>query len=110
ASASNYQRTFSANVLNELRLGDTRRTVARTAAQLSTTAGAGLHIPGIPATAHFPNTLPTFLISGYQQLGSPANAASNFNTSVTEAADSLTWLRGRHTWKMGFDWRWERLN
>ena len=33
--ASNYQHTFSANVLNELRIGDTRRTVGRTAAELS---------------------------------------------------------------------------
>jgi hypothetical protein len=110
AFASNYQHTFSTNVLNELRIGDTRRTVARTAADLSTTAGAALSIPGIPSTARFPNTLPTFLISGYQQLGSPPNTASNFNTSVTEIADSLTWLKGRHTLKMGLDWRWERLN
>jgi hypothetical protein len=29
---------------------------------------------------------------------------------VTEIADSLTWLKGRHTVKMGLDWRWERLN
>jgi hypothetical protein len=110
AFASNYRRTFSTNLLNELRIGDTRRTVGRTAAQLSGAAGAALNIPGIPSTARFPDTLPTFLISGYQQLGSPAATASNFNTSVTEAADSLTWLRGRHAFKMGFDWRWERLN
>jgi len=38
------------------------------------------------------------------------NTASNFNTSVTEVADSLTWLKGRHTFKIGLDWRWERLN
>ena len=38
------------------------------------------------------------------------STASNFNTSVTEIADSLTWLKGRHTVKMGLDWRWERLN
>ena len=25
-------------------------------------------------------------------------------------ADSLTWLKARHTLKMGLDWRWERLN
>ena len=108
--ASNYQHTFSSNVLNELRIGDTRRTVGRTAAQLSTSAGEALNIPGIPDTARFPNTLPTFLIGGYQQLGSPPNTASNFNTSVSEVADSLTWLKGRHTVKMGLDWRWERLN
>ena len=46
AFASNYQHTFSADVLNEIRIGDTRRTVGRTAAQLSTSAGAALSIPG----------------------------------------------------------------
>jgi hypothetical protein len=110
AFASNHQHTFSANVLNEVRIGDTRRTVGRTAAQLSASAGSALSIPGIPSTARFPNTLPTFLVTGYQQLGSPPNTASDFNTSVTEVADALTWLKGRHTLKMGLDWRWERLN
>ena len=110
AFASNYQHTFSATLLNELRIGDTRRTVGRTAAELTSNAGAALSIPGIPSSATFPNTLPTFLVGGYQQLGSPANTASNFNTSVSEVADSLTWLRGRHTFKMGLDFRWERLN
>ena len=110
AFASNYQHTFSANVLNELRIGETRRSVARTAAQLSASAGAALNIPGIPSIARFPNTLPTFLIGGYQQLGSPQNTASNFATGVFEVADSLTWLRGRHSFKAGLDWRWERLD
>jgi hypothetical protein len=108
--ASNYQHTFSATLLNELRIGDTRRTVGRIAAQLATTAGSALSIPGIPSTARFPNTLPTFLISGYQQLGSPPNTASDFHTSVSEVADALTWVKGAHTVKIGFDWRWERLN
>ena len=110
ATATNYQRTFSDRWLNELRVGDTRRAVTRSAAELATSAGAALNIPGIPSTAQFPNTLPTFQISGYQQLGSPANTASDFSTSVTEAADSLSWLKGRHALKAGFDLRWERLN
>jgi Carboxypeptidase regulatory-like domain len=108
--ASNYQHTFSNNLLNEMRIGDTRRTVHRTAAQLSSSAGSALNIPGIPSTAQFPNTLPTFTITGYQILGSPINTASDFNTSVSEVADTLTWVKGRHTIKAGFDWRWERLN
>jgi len=108
--ASNDQHTFAPHVLNEVRVGDTRRTVGRTAAELSASAGAALGIPGIPSNAQFPNTLPTFLIGGYQQLGSPPNTASNFNTSVTEIADALSWLKGRHTLKTGLDWRWERLN
>jgi hypothetical protein len=110
ALASRYQRAFSANVLNEGRFGDTRRTVGRTAAQLTGAAGVTLNIPGIPSTARFPNTLPTFLIAGYQQLGSPPNTATNFTTSVTEVADTLTWVTGRHTVKAGFDWRWQRLD
>ncbi|MBI2188350.1 MAG: carboxypeptidase regulatory-like domain-containing protein [Acidobacteria bacterium] len=108
--ASSYQRTFSSTLLNELRIGDTRRAVGRTAAQLSSSASSALNLPGIPSTAKFPNTLPTFLIGGYQQLGSPSNTATDFSTSVTEIADTLTWLKGRHTIKVGADWRWERLN
>ena len=110
ALATNYQHTFSTNLLNELRVGDTRRTVHRTAAQLATSAGSALNIPGIPSTAQFPNTLPTFSIAGYQILGSPVNTASDFNTSVSEVADTLTWVKDRHTVKAGFAWRWERLN
>ena len=108
--ASSYQRTFSSTLINELRIGDTRRAVRRTAAQLSTSASSALNLPGIPSTAKFPNTLPTFLIGGYQQLGSPSNTATDFSTSVTEIADTLTWLKGRHTIKVGADLRWERLN
>jgi len=110
AFASNYQRTFLTNLLNEVRIGDTRRSVQRAAATLSFVAGAALNIPGIPANAKFPNTLPTFAPSGYQQIGSPTSTASDFSTSVSEIGDSLTWLKGRHTMKMGLDWRWERLN
>ena len=108
--ASSYQRAFSSNVLNELRIGDTRRTVGRTAAQLDGTPSTSLGLPGIPSNAQFPNTLPTFLIGGYQQLGSPVSTASEFGTSVTQIANALTWLKGRHTLKMGADLRWERLD
>jgi hypothetical protein len=84
AFASSYQHVFSPTLLNELRFGDTRRSVDRSATSLSTSAGAALGIPGIPSGAQFPTTLPTFLISGYQQLGSPPNTASIFSTSVSK--------------------------
>jgi hypothetical protein len=108
--ASSYQRTFSSAMVHELRIGDTRRTVDRRAVQLNGTASASLGLPGIPSNAQFPNTLPTFLIAGYQQLGSPVSTASDFGSSVTQVADSLTWLKGRHTFKIGADLRWQRLN
>ncbi len=108
--ASGYRRTFADRVVNELRVGDTRRVVGRAAARLDTSASAALGLPGIPSGAMFDDTLPTFLIAGYQQLGSSANTATDFGTSVTEVADTLTWLRGRHTLKLGADLRWSRLN
>lgn len=108
--ASSYQRTFSDRVLNELRIGDTRRSVRRRAASLERSAAEFLALPGIPSYAQFPDTLPTFLIAGYQQLGSPPNTATNFSTSVTQIANTLTWLKGRHTIKTGGDLRWARLN
>ena len=108
--ASSYQHTMSDHMLNELRIGDTRRTVGRDAAMLPGSASASLGLPGIPTGAQFPNTLPTFLIAGYTQLGSPPNTASNFATSVTQVADSLSWLKGSHAFKIGADLRWERLN
>lgn len=110
AFASNYRHIFSDHLFNELRIGDTRRTVKRTATELSGAASVALGLPGLPATAQFPNTLPTFLISGYQQLGSPRNTATRFGTSVTHIVNALTWARGRHTVKMGLDFRWQRLN
>lgn len=108
--ASSYQHTFSSSLLNELRVGDTRRSVQRSATSLGAPASASLGLPGIPSTARFPDTLPAFVIAGYQQLGSPRNTASDFGTSVTQIADTLTWLKGRHTIKVGADLRWERLN
>ena len=110
ALASAWQRAFTGTLFNEVRAGDTRRHVDRSAASLGTAASGALGLPGIPSTARFPNTLPAVLIAGYQQLGSPANTATDFGTSVTELADTLTWARGRHTVKAGFDWRWARLN
>jgi hypothetical protein len=106
AFASNYQHIFSSTLLNEVRIGDTRRSVQRTAAELPRPAGIALNIPGIPVNGQFANTVPGFAPAGYEPIGPPQNTASDFATSVTEIADSLTWLKGRHAVKMGFDWRW----
>lgn len=110
ATASRYQSTIASRLVHELRIGDTRRTVSRAAVALPGPVSASLGIPGIPATARFPNTLPVFQLSGYQQLGSPINTAADFSTSVTQIADSVSWLAGRHAIKAGLDWRWQRLD
>ncbi|HQZ39740.1 MAG TPA: TonB-dependent receptor [Vicinamibacterales bacterium] len=108
--ASAWQWPVSNTLLSEVRAGDTRRRVSRTAVQLPTGPAADLGLPGLPATSRFPATLPTFQVAGYQSLGSAPNAASEFGTSVTQAVGTLTWLRGQHVVKAGADLRWSRLN
>ena len=66
-------------------------------------------IPNIPASS-FSDTLPTFDVVGFQQLGPTANGNAEFTTSVTQFVDNLSWLRGRHSMKMGADLRIEHLD
>jgi hypothetical protein len=109
--ATNYRSTYGTSAFNEVRFGDTRRTVARTAASLPAPPSESIGLPGIPDSARFPNTLPTFTFGGvYGQIGSPANTATDFETSVTQFADTFGWQKGRHAIKFGADLRWERLN
>ena len=69
----------------------------------------GITIPGAPESA-FPSTLPIFTVTGYQQMGRPSRANTNFTTSVTEILDTFSMVRGRHTFKFGTDLRREALD
>src|SRR5262245_41543581 len=106
----NYQHTFSPTLMNEVRFGYTRRHVERAALLLSSPPSQSLNIPGIPSNGSFNDEFPTFLITGFQQLGPPANTDSSFRTDVTEIADTASWQHGRHTIKFGLDNRISRLD
>lgn len=95
---------------NDLRFGYTRRSIDRSSLLLDSSPQQGLSLPGIPSNAAFRNALPTFTINGFQQLGPPSNANSDFRTDVTQLADTLFMQRGRHFLKAGLDFRWERLD
>ncbi len=110
AVASSYTHVFSPSLLNELRVGYTRRSVGRNGVFLEGAPSAALGLPGIPTNAAFDTALPTFLIDGLQQLGSPANTFSDFETDVTHVVDVVSWLRGSHAIKFGSDTRFERLD
>ena len=102
----NYLHVFNSSLLNELRLGYTRRVVNRRAIS----SGDNVTIPGIPTNATFGNVVPTITITGLQQLGPSTNTSSDFQTDVTQAFDAISWQRGRHSLKIGTDFRMERLN
>ncbi|MBZ5644607.1 MAG: TonB-dependent receptor, partial [Acidobacteriia bacterium] len=108
--ASNYLHAFTSTLTNEVRAGYTRRSINRQGLLESQTPSQGLNLPGIPTNAAFNNELPTFLVSGFQQLGPQANVNSIFRTDVTELADTVSVVRGRHAIRFGVDNRISRLD
>jgi len=108
--AAGFVHIFQPNFTNEVRFGYTRRSINRKALLLDEPPSESLGIPGIPTNGAFNNELPTFLISSYQQLGPPPNTDSLFRTDVTEAADTASLLKGRHSLKFGGDLRFFRLD
>jgi hypothetical protein len=95
--------------VNQLRFGYTRRGFDRASLQTGRPASEVSGIPNIPVSA-FSDTLPSYDVVGFQQLGPPANGNAEFTTSVTQAVNNFSWLHGRHSMKLGVDWRIEHLN
>jgi Carboxypeptidase regulatory-like domain len=100
--------TVSGNKVNQLRFGYTRRGFDRSSLQTGQAASQASGIPNIPVSA-FSDVLPTYDVVGFQQLGPTVNGNANFTTSVTQIVDNLSWLHGRHSMKLGTDWRIEHL-
>ncbi len=106
----NETHTFSVHLLNDFRAGYTRRANNISGALLGDSASAALGIPGIPSNAAFNNALPLFTFTGFQQIGPSASTFSQYQTGVWQTVDTLTWVRGRHSFKAGADLRWYQLN
>jgi hypothetical protein len=102
--------TFTAHLLNDARLGYTRRGNSTAGPTLPGTASSTLGIPGIPTNAAFNNALPLFTLTGFQQVGPSASTFANFTTTVTQFTDAVIYTRGRHQFKMGADVRFYQLN
>jgi Carboxypeptidase regulatory-like domain/TonB dependent receptor len=101
--------TISGNQVNQLRFGYTRRGFDRDSLRTGRPASEVSGTPNIPVSA-FSDTLPTYDVVGFQQLGPPTNGNASFTTSVIQIVDDFSWLRGRHSLKIGTDWRLEHLN
>ena len=106
----NETHTFSPHLLNDFRLGYTRRGNTIVGTTLENTASTALGIPGIPTNAAFNNALPLFTFTGFQQLGPSASTFSQFQTAVWQTVNTVVYTRGRHAFKAGLDFRWYQLN
>ena len=104
AVAADYNWTLSPSTLNQLRFGYSRRDLNQTSLQ-----NGGITVPGLPANS-FGSVLPIFTVAGFQQVGPTTAANSKFTTSITEFLDTVTMVRGRHTFKFGTDIRREALD
>src|SRR5262249_39962739 len=81
--AAEYDFSPSPTTLNAARFGYTRRGLDQTALQ-----NGNITVPGVPS-ASFTSVLPTFNVTGFQQVGPTSAANSNFTTSVTEYLDTF---------------------
>ncbi len=106
----NETHTFTPHLLNDLRLGYTRRGNTTDGVSLGESASAALGIPGIPSNAAFNNALPLFTFTGYQQIGVSASTNSQYQTGVWQLVDTVNWVHGAHSVKVGVDARWYQLN
>jgi hypothetical protein len=90
-------------VVNEVRGGITgilgQRTFAVNPAQVASSLGL-TGLPPLPAG----NALPNFAIQGFQQTGGTASSQSRQRTY--QVLDNITWIRGKHTLKVGGDFRY----
>jgi hypothetical protein len=102
--------TFTEHLLNDVHVGYTRRGNSISGPTLSNTASTALGIPGIPTNAEFNNALPLFTLTGFQQLGPAGSTFSQYQTAVWQMEETLAYVRGRHSFKMGGDIRWYQLN
>ncbi len=99
----------AAHSVNQLRFGYTRREFDRESLRTGQLASQATSIPNIPATS-FSDVLPTFDIVGLQQLGPPANGNASFTTSVMQFIHNYSWVRSRHSVKVGTDIRSQTLD
>jgi hypothetical protein len=106
----NETHTFSPRVLNDFRVGYTRRGNTILGPTLSDTASSALGIPGIPTNGAFNNALPLFTFTGFQQLGPSSSTFSKYQTAVWQVVDTVELTRGRHALQAGVDLRWYQLN
>jgi len=102
--AGDYDWTPAPRVLNQLRFGYSGRDLRQASLQ-----DGGIGVPGLPANS-FASVLPIFTVAGFQQIGPTTAANSDFTTSVTEVLDTMSIIRGRHTWKFGTDLRREAMD
>ena len=101
-AALGWTRTFTPNMINEVRLGFNRYNVVDTANTYGMDVNNQLgipngNIPGLPYTSG----IAQFNITGFSNTGDPGWTNAMRVANLYNITDSFTWVKGRHTIKFG---------
>jgi Carboxypeptidase regulatory-like domain len=107
--ATSYNWVISPTVVNELRGGFSvvhrTTTFGITAQQAASTLGLTVGPGALPEAIPAGDDLPTVNLLGFMGIQSQQNDL-NPHEGTYEASDTVTWTKGKHTIKFGFDWRY----
>jgi hypothetical protein len=95
--------TFRPNLINEFRFGIVRNYNPRQGPIHGPTIVRELGLEGLPPNLPDINSLPTISITGFQTISQIAYLTPA--EMIFEYRDTLSWIRGRHSLRLGFDLR-----
>ena len=104
-SALSYLHTFSPTRINELRLGFNRVHSRDTSPTFGGNWPSKLGVPNVP-----PDVFPLFNITGLTSIGNQRSRPTVLRATSYQLVDNFTFLRGRHYFKAGFDFRRSYMN
>ena len=107
--ALDWNHVFNPGLLNDVRLGFNRFKDATLPLDFGTNAG---NAAGIPNANHGGNSsgLTKININSFQQLGDSLWVPETIAENVYQLADTLSWTRGKHSFKFGVDFRRQQRN
>ncbi len=96
----NYTKVFGSATVNEARLGVVRWNQYINPLGNAFATASAIGIPGINITDKS-GGLPALLVTGFQVIGDNSTYPENSQTVTFDLGDTLTLVRGSHTWKFG---------
>lgn len=105
-----WNRVLTPAIVNEFRAGYNRTNAFFSHATVNGISGTEFGFRGIPEAMRGTGGLPLIDFSNYNDLGT-RNFRPNSQLPVQyQFLDTLSWVRGAHTLKAGFEFRWKRNN
>jgi len=101
-----YIRTLSSSMVNEARGGFTRNLGANNpspALALGQSAAGKYGLTGVPVTP-YTYGLPSISLSGLRSFGDSTYRPQHYASQVYQFFDDFTWLKGRHSFKFGYQY------